>query len=458
MFDAYHKWLGIKPGRRPATHYQLLGIAPDERDAEVIREAAIRQTAHVRTYQIGAHAQDCTRLLNEIALAQKTLLDPAKRQQYDATLPKEAPAAAAVTAQPPAARPEAEAFAFVTEGPAGRARAGTAKHRAATLPRPAPAIQPGLLSGKRGLLLALAAGSLVPLLLFLLVLPLFRSSPPPDPDKGGHQALARKPDPEPAGVEPKKPNPSPAPAEPKKPDPDPPVPRKPDPGLVKLPAPPAPGAGLGKELRRIVAGRAVFHLAVTPDGRRALTHGSEGVRLWDLDTGEPLRPAQFLNIPCHGLTFLPDGRQALLGCGAYSRSKEGEVTSRDCTVKLLDLEGWRVSPLFEGHTAPVLCVAVSPDGRRALSGAGGITVVDRKAVPLDCTVRLWDVTSGKQLQLFTGHTRPVTAVAFAADGRRAFSVGDDQTLRVWDLASGQALASLPANLAAGTGRRAVFSA
>ena len=56
MFDPYHKWLGIPPGRRPPTHYQLLGIAPEEQDPEVIEEAAIRQTAHVRTYQIGPHA------------------------------------------------------------------------------------------------------------------------------------------------------------------------------------------------------------------------------------------------------------------------------------------------------------------------------------------------------------------------------------------------------------------
>src|SRR5262245_63896476 len=77
VFDPYHKWLGIKPEHQPPTYYRLLGISPDEKDPEVIREAAIRQTAHVRTYQIGAHAQDCTRLLNEIALAQATLLDPA---------------------------------------------------------------------------------------------------------------------------------------------------------------------------------------------------------------------------------------------------------------------------------------------------------------------------------------------------------------------------------------------
>jgi hemoglobin-like flavoprotein len=88
MFDAYHKWLAIPPDQRPPTYYQLLGIALTEADSEVIREAAIRQTSHLRTYQSGVHAEPCARLLTEVALACKTLLDPELRQQYDAQIRK----------------------------------------------------------------------------------------------------------------------------------------------------------------------------------------------------------------------------------------------------------------------------------------------------------------------------------------------------------------------------------
>src|SRR5262245_39327981 len=83
MFDPYHRWLGIPKHARPPTHYQLLGLAHGEDDLEVIDEAAIRQTTHVRAYQIGPHAEQCTRLLNEIALAKATLLNPAKKRAYD---------------------------------------------------------------------------------------------------------------------------------------------------------------------------------------------------------------------------------------------------------------------------------------------------------------------------------------------------------------------------------------
>ena len=60
MFDAYHKWLGIPPDRRPP--YAITSCSASRetsRDAEVIESAAIRQMAYVRNFQAGAHAQDC---------------------------------------------------------------------------------------------------------------------------------------------------------------------------------------------------------------------------------------------------------------------------------------------------------------------------------------------------------------------------------------------------------------
>jgi hypothetical protein len=123
MFDPYHKWLAIPKGQRPPTCYQLLGVAPDEDDAEVIEEAAIRQTSHVRTYQTGPHTKECTDLLNEIARARTTLLSPTKRKEYDARLDlmteerghqQTAPLANSVAAVAPLARPLEDTPFFVS--------------------------------------------------------------------------------------------------------------------------------------------------------------------------------------------------------------------------------------------------------------------------------------------------------------------------------------------------------
>ncbi|HEU4578268.1 MAG TPA: hypothetical protein VFS67_08440 [Polyangiaceae bacterium] len=62
---------------------------------------------------------------------------------------------------------------------------------------------------------------------------------------------------------------------------------------------------------------------------------------------------------------------------------------------------------FEGHTSSVDSVALSADGRRALSGSD------------DDTLKLWNVETGALVRSFEGHTDSVNSVALSADGRRA---------------------------------------
>ena len=58
-----------------------------------------------------------------------------------------------------------------------------------------------------------------------------------------------------------------------------------------------------------------------------------------------------------------------------------------------------------GHSGPVQAVAVTPDGRRAVSGSD------------DATLRLWDLESGRELACFTGDG-PMPCCAIAPDGVR----------------------------------------
>lgn len=85
-FDPYHIWLGIPPDEQPPHHYRLLGIGLFESDPDVISNAADRQMTHVRTFQTGPHSAQSQKLLNELAAARVTLLDPARRATYDAEL------------------------------------------------------------------------------------------------------------------------------------------------------------------------------------------------------------------------------------------------------------------------------------------------------------------------------------------------------------------------------------
>ncbi len=75
------------------------------------------------------------------------------------------------------------------------------------------------------------------------------------------------------------------------------------------------------------------------------------------------------------------------------------------------------------HDGAVNDVAVSPDGKRALSAGYD-----------DKTVRLWDLTTGREIHRFTAHTTRVLGVAFSPDGKRGLSCDAGMTVRLWQLA------------------------
>ena len=77
-----------------------------------------------------------------------------------------------------------------------------------------------------------------------------------------------------------------------------------------------------------------------------------------------------------------------------------------------------------GHDGPVWGVAVSADGRTAVSGGSDGTV----------RVWVWDLAGTAAPRVLTGHGGPVWGVAVSADGRTAVSGGGDRTVRAWDLA------------------------
>ena len=55
----------------------------------------------------------------------------------------------------------------------------------------------------------------------------------------------------------------------------------------------------------------------------------------------------------------------------------------------------------------------------------------------DCTIRLWDPTTGQHKQTLEGHGHCVRDVIFSADGRLLASASIDCTVRLWDPAAGE---------------------
>lgn len=84
---------------------------------------------------------------------------------------------------------------------------------------------------------------------------------------------------------------------------------------------------------------------------------------------------------------------------------------------------WRRGQLTASipNVGTVECLAIIPDGSRLATGSA------------DGTVRLWDLTMGRELLLVGRHRQRVSSVSFSADGRLLTSSGHDHTLRLWEV-------------------------
>jgi WD domain, G-beta repeat/APAF-1 helical domain len=94
----------------------------------------------------------------------------------------------------------------------------------------------------------------------------------------------------------------------------------------------------------------------------------------------------------------------------------------------LTAPGGHLIRTIEGYTSSVNAVAVTPDGRRAITASQDL--------------RVWDLSTGQTIRTLEGHTDWVNDVAVTPEGRCAISASYDQTLRVWDLSTGQTTRTL----------------
>jgi cytochrome c len=168
-------------------------------------------------------------------------------------------------------------------------------------------------------------------------------------------------------------------------------------------------------------GGPVRAIAVSADGKSVLSGSFDTAAIrWSLATESAEQVLRFHLDAVNAVVFLKDGRMATAGA--------------DARIGVWTAGRQQPDQIFEGHRAPIVGLAVSPDGLMLASASW------------DHTVRLWSLADGAQ-HVLEGHTQNVNGVAFMPDGKSLVSVGYDLAARIWPLSGGAPdLITLPSPL------------
>jgi len=157
-------------------------------------------------------------------------------------------------------------------------------------------------------------------------------------------------------------------------------------------------------------GGPVRALAISPDGARAVSGSFDTSAIrWSLSRNVAEQVMRFHDGAVNAVAFLKNGGVVTAGADAH--------------IAIWTIGQQQPDRVFDGHTAPVAGLAVSPDGLLLASASW------------DHSVRLWSLSGGAP-RVLDGNTQNVNGVAFSPDGKNVLSAGYDATLRIWPVSGG----------------------
>jgi WD40 repeat protein len=187
----------------------------------------------------------------------------------------------------------------------------------------------------------------------------------------------------------------------------------------------------------------ITSVAFTPDSKKLVVSGHHELTVWDVASGKLEKRIRTRAQRAMAMVFLPDGNLVVAGSRP---GQEGDVRVYNIKAGTPKIENGvavvdgvndkavLVKQLLEADDE-VLCLALSPDGKKLASGG------------TDRIVNVWDIAGGianaKLEQSIENHADWVFGVAIAADNQHLFTCSRDKTAKVWDLKTKESVLTFP---------------
>ncbi|MBI4657711.1 MAG: serine/threonine protein kinase [Verrucomicrobia bacterium] len=168
-------------------------------------------------------------------------------------------------------------------------------------------------------------------------------------------------------------------------------------------------------------------LAFSPDDTQLLLLGQDmAVRVWDLDQ-------QRLTLRCRGPRV-----EGWLKPSAFSPDRKSLAIGDSGKIRVLDLETGNERSSAEAPEGDIAAIAFSPDGE--------LLAASPLFTGTSTTIKLFSVSTGKEVGQLIGHVSWIPGLTFTPDGKRLLSAGADQTIRIWDVAARRELGVMRGHL------------
>jgi len=181
-------------------------------------------------------------------------------------------------------------------------------------------------------------------------------------------------------------------------------------------------------------GRGAYALDFGPESRTLASGGGDGiVRLWDVASGVKVGEMGRHNGRIHSLAFEPNGRNVI-------------TAGEDLTIRVWDANTKKEVRAFAENMDKLVAASFSADRTVVAYAAKTVEIDLMRNRRIDKRfVRMRDLSSGRDLFTFEGHTGDITGVAFLPGRRFILSGSLDNTVKIWDVEKGGEVTSLEQN-------------